>query len=418
MVQKNTLASSIGTLVEWAEFTFYAYLVYQFSQLFFPMLTPELSILATFGGFAVSYLARPLGGMIFGYIGDRKGRKGALSYSILLMGVATLGIGLLPTYAVLGMYAPILLLILRFLQGLSVGGEFTGAAVFIIEHDSKHPYLSSSWVSTSSAAGMLMGGAAAVIISLPGMPEWAWRVPFCIGAVTCLVGYYIRHNLSETVAYRNLQMHHSVASAPLKLLYQNFKKPLLQTATIGIFVALYIYICNIWWITYVIKANYFSQLQAHILATSGQAFVVLLVPVLALIAERWQGEKMLRGGLWGSILVGPCLFLASSHQLFYLVLVIYFFYALFLAAVNAVMFKYFADIFPTQIRYSGPAMGWSIGVAIFGGSAPMVAQILSFHHLTFVAVMYVILSSMIALWVNNTPSAKIAANPLSPQLSE
>lgn len=402
MNKNNTIASSIGTLVEWAEFTFYGYLVYQFSHLFFPMLSPELSILAAFGGFAVSYLARPLGGIFFGHIGDKKGRQKALSYSILVMGVATFGIGVLPTYQTLGIYAPLLLLALRFLQGFSVGGEFTGAAVFIIEHNLKKPYLSSSWVSTASAAGMLIGATVALIISLPHMPIWAWRVPFYIGASMCLVGFYIRNNLSETTAYQNLANNHSTVSVPIKVVLSYYKKPLFQTAAIGIFVALYIYISNIWWVTYVIKANYFSPLQARFLATFGQACVVVLTPLMASIAEKWRNKLMMQAGLFGSIFITAPLFWASSHQLFYLVMMIYLFYALFLATVTSTMFKYFADIFPTKVRYTGSAIGWSAGVAIFGGSAPIVAQVLSFHHLTFVVVIYVMLSSIIALIANKS----------------
>jgi MHS family proline/betaine transporter-like MFS transporter len=401
MNKNNIIASSLGTLVEWAEFTFYGYLVYQFSHLFFSMLSPQLALLAAFGGFAVSYFARPVGSLVFGHIGDKKGRQKALSYSILLMGVATLGIGILPTYQTLGVYAPILLLLLRFIQGLSVGGEYTGAAVFIIEHYPQKPYLSSSWVSTSSAAGMLVGGMAAVIVSLPHMPAWAWRIPFCMGGFTCLIGFYIRYNLTETSVYKNLVSNHATVSTPIKMVLKHYRKPLLQTATIGIFVALYIYICNVWWITYVINANYFTPLQARFLATFGQGCVVVLTPLLALAAERWNGQFIMQSGLLGSLFIGPLLFFASTHQLFYCMVIINVFYALFLAGVTSVMFKYFAEIFPPAVRYTGPAIGWSVGVAIFGGSAPLVAQILSFHHLVFGAIIYVMLSSLVALLANS-----------------
>lgn len=403
MCGKHVIAGSLGTLAEWAEFTFYGYLIYHFSRLFFPMLTPELSLLAAFGGFAVSYLARPLGSFLFGHVGDKKGRQKALSYSILLMSVATFGIGILPTYQTIGLYAPALLLILRFLQGLSVGGEFTGAAVFIIEHDTQKPYLSSSWVSTSSAAGMLIGGLAAVIISLPHMPSWAWRVPFYLGACVCGVGFYIRHRLSETTIYNHLVATRSVVSIPFLTVIKHYKKPLLKTSAVGIFVALYIYIYNIWWITDVTKENYFTYLEAQSLATFGQGCVVILTPLLAWIAEKRSGKFVLQAGLAGSIVVGPLLFTVSAHQLFYWAMATYFLYAVFLAAVTATMFKYFSDIFPPAIRYTGQALGWNIGVAVFGGSAPLVAQILSFHHLTFIAIIYVIFSSLIALLAVSYP---------------
>ncbi len=394
------MVCSIGTLIEWAEFTFYGYLIYQFSLLFFSILPPELSLLAALGGFAISYLARPLGGLIFGHIGDKKGRQKALSYSILLMGISTLGIGILPTDQTLGIYAPILLLILRFLQGFSVGGEFTGAAVFIVEHNPEKSYLSSSWVSTSSAAGMLIGGTAALIISLPHMPPWAWRIPFYMGASACLIGFYIRNNLSETAVYQNLLNNRST-KLPIKMVLSHYKKPLLQTAMMGIFVAVYIYIYNIWWITHVTQQDYFSTLEARFLANFAQGCVVLLTPLMAIAAQKWRGKFILQAGLFGSIFVGPSLFLASHHHLFYGVMIINIFYALFLAAVTGTMFKYLSDIFPASVRCTGQAVGWSIGVAIFGGSAPLVAQALSFHHLTFVAVIYVMLISILALIVNS-----------------
>jgi MHS family proline/betaine transporter-like MFS transporter len=406
MNRKNIIVSTIGTLVEWAEFTFYGYLVFKFSHLFFSMLTPQLAILAAFAGFAVSYLARPLGGLLFGHFGDKRGRQKALSHSIFLMGIVTLLIGALPTYTEIGFYAPVLLLILRFLQGASVGGEYIGAAVFNCEHDSNNSYLSSSWVNTAAAAGMLIGGLAAVAISLPGMPEWSWRLPFLIGGCVCLIGFYIRSQLSETAAYQNLLDKRMIVSNPIKLVFKHYKTPLIQTMTLGIFVAVYIYVCNIWWITFVIKSGYFPELTARILATFAQASVVILTPLLGFLAQRHQdkGHSVMQAGLIGSILVPLLLFYASVHRSVFGVVAVELFYALNLAAVTATVFKYLSELFPTAIRYTGQAVGWNIGVAIFGGSAPMIAQILSSHHLSL-TILYVMLSSIVALWFNRRSNA-------------
>ncbi len=177
------LANSIGTLVEWAEFCFYGYLVHLFSHLFFPMLSNSASIIAAFGAFGISYLARPLGGLLFGHIGDKFGRQRALSGAILLMGLATFGVGILPTYNSIGIAAPILLVLLRLLQGVAVAGEYTGAAIYILEHHQARPYFASSWIGASSAAGMLVGALFGVIVSLPAMPDWAWRIPFYCGFI-------------------------------------------------------------------------------------------------------------------------------------------------------------------------------------------------------------------------------------------
>lgn len=416
MNKKNTIASAIGTLVEWAEFGFYGYLIVTFSQLFFSMLPPQLAILAAFVGFAASYIARPLGSLVFGHIGDKQGRQKGLAYSLLLMGVATMGIGLLPTYAAIGATAPVLLLIFRFLQGFSVGGSI-GAAVFIFEHHPEKPYFSTSWVSTAAAAGMLIGGVAALIITLPGMPDWAWRAPFCLGACACLIGYYIRHQLSETSAYQELINSQEIVKLPIKVVLTNYKKPLLQTATIGIGVALFIYICNIWWITYVIKSQYFTPLSARFLATFSQGAVVIFTPLLAWVAERWDGKKVMQLGWLGCAFIAPILFWASSRQSFFTVMAIDVFYAFFLSGITATMYKYFADIFPTAIRYTGQAMGWNIGVAIFGGSAPIVAEILSLNHLTYLAVGYVVLSCLIAFIANSSFFIRTQGDQLASEIT-
>jgi MFS transporter, MHS family, proline/betaine transporter len=397
MYKNNIAAGAIGTLVEWAEFTFYGYLVYPLSQLFFSMLPPELAILASFAGFAISYLARPLGAAIFGHIGDKHGRRNALAGSILLMSLATLGIGLLPTAHQIGAAAAILLLFFRFLQGFSVGGESTGAAVFVIEHCDQKPYFTSSWINTASAAGMLIGGLAAVIISLPGMPTWAWRIPFCLGSAACWIGFYIRRRLSETTAY--LSDHQTTATWPIKTLFLQYRKPLLQTAVVGVFIAVYVYICNIWWITYLIETGDFSAVTARLLAIGGQASVVVLTPLAGLAAERWGGYRVMRGGLLGGLLTAPLLFWASQQQSLLGLIAANVFYAVVLAAVTAVMFKYLADLFPVSVRYSGLALGWSAGVSLIGGSAPLVAQILFSHQLMMLVVIYVSLMGFLALWV-------------------
>jgi MHS family proline/betaine transporter-like MFS transporter len=401
MDKKSIIAGALGTLVEWAEFTFYGYLVFKFSHLFFPMLQPSLAILAGFGGFAVSYLARPLGSFIFGYIGDKKGRQKALANSILMMGAVTLGMGLLPTYQQIGMAAPLCLLLLRFLQGVTVGGEFTGAAVYLIEQDAKTPTFSSSWISTSSAAGMLIGGIAASLISLPMMPPWAWRAPFCLGTCACLIGFYIRKSLTETPDYQKLLSSRLIAATPIKEVISLHYKSVLKTLTIGVFVAIFIYICNIWWITYVIKSQLFSELTARLLAVFGQASVVLLTPIMAIIAEKTEDVSLMRMGFLGSIAVPLVLFFASSHQSVAGVVGADLLYAVCVAAVTGAMFKYITGLFPACVRYSGTAIGWSVGVAIFGGSAPLVAEMLSHYHIRWV-MLYVALSSLTAFLATRT----------------
>ncbi len=402
MASKNIIiAGSLGTLVEWAEFCFYGYMISQFSHLFFPMLTANLAIIAGFGTFAVSYIARPLGGLLFGYIGDSGGRKKAFSGSILLMSIATLGIGLLPSYQLVGNLAPILLIFMRFLQGLAVAGEYPGSSIFIIEHHSHRPYFASSWIATASAAGMLIGGLAAVIVSLPAMPTWAWRVPFCLSFFTCFVGFYIRRQLTETQEYRQLLEKNQIDLSPIKTVLKDFRLPLLQTAAIGAFVGIFVYVCNIWWISFAIEKHYFSPFQARSLATITMFAVVLCTPLMGWLADCRQGRTLMKFGIIGDIITVPILFYVTTFGSFTAMLGISLLYAICHAAFTAPMFKYLADIFPTKVRYSGQSIAWNTAVAIFGSSAPLIAQMLSNQGFLRILVLYVMLAGIIALWISS-----------------
>lgn len=241
---------------------------------------------------------------------------------------------------------------------------------------------------------MLIGGFAAVAITFPGMPTWSWRIPFFAGTVACLVGFYIRYSLTE------IKMQGAMRINPIKAILKTYKKPLLKVATIGIAVALYVYICNIWWISYAINGGYFTPLTARSLALLAQGSVVILTPLMAIGADRWNGKYMMQAGLCGYVLVPPLLFFMTHHHSLYGAIFMSILYAIANAAATAPLFKYFFEIFPREIRYTGTALGYGIGVAIFGGSAPLVAQFLSLHHLTYLSIFYVAVGSIIALWVN------------------
>lgn len=397
-MNKMVIYCSIGTMIEWAEFTFYAYMNQQFASLFFPMFNPDMAILVSFGAFAVSYLARPLGGMIFGHLGDKYGRNIAFSSAIILMALVTLSIGILPTYATIGAIAPMLLVALRFLQGLAVSGEFTGAAIYLLESDAKkQPCLASSWTSTFSAAGMLVGSLASFIVSLPHMPGWAWRIPFCLGFLVCLLGLRARRLLPESPAYKNLRQTHQVEKTPLLTLIKHHKLPILQTMALAAFVGIYIYTCNIWWASFVVTQHYYNPLQAKLLITIGQGSVVVFTPLVAMLADRCNYRMIMRTGFIAAALFAPLLFVVSSWQLFWLTMIFQILYALCNALVTAPMFSFLASIFPPAIRCSGQAVGWSIAAAIFGGTAPMLAQYLLLQQLALLPFLYVSISAMLAL---------------------
>ncbi|HAU0638588.1 TPA: MFS transporter, partial [Legionella pneumophila] len=225
--KKRVVVATAGTFLEWAEFTYYAYIANIISGSFFPKLGNHLGLIATFSVFALSYFFRPLGALFFGYLGDKMGRRVALQSSIMLMGLSSLFIGCLPAYNSIGILAPILLLIFRCVQGFAVSGEFNGSAIYLIEHDSEKPCQAGSWTGFASALGMMFGGLMSTLIYLPHMPEWAWRIPFLLGTLSCFCAMYFRKNLRESPPY--LTISKEKPSNPLKILFDDYKKQLIKS---------------------------------------------------------------------------------------------------------------------------------------------------------------------------------------------
>ena len=203
---RNFVAAFMGTALEFYDFALFGLLAPVFSTLFFPKEDPIAALIASYGIFAAGFLIRPLGGIVFGYIGDTFGRKRAMVISIIAMMLPTSLIGFLPTYEQIGLLAPIILTLCRLLQGLCAGGEFSGAAIFVIEHAQENKkYFSGSLVTASSVIGMLAASTMASLCALEGVPTWGWRIPFLLCIPIGLLGFYIRKNTQETAAFSNAQ---------------------------------------------------------------------------------------------------------------------------------------------------------------------------------------------------------------------
>jgi len=222
--KKVIIASVLGNALELYDFSLYGIFVPLFATLFFPTGNPTVALLASLATFAVGFLTRPLGGILFGYLGDRFGRKNALLISIMLMALPTLIISFLPTYAQIGILAPILLLLCRLLQGLCAGGEYTGASIFIIEHLGKSRRgLAGSLISASGAIGSLIAMLLGAALLQPGLPEWSWRIPFLMGAFLALIGFYIRRSLQESPEFTELLVQQVPSSGvPLLVAFQKY----------------------------------------------------------------------------------------------------------------------------------------------------------------------------------------------------
>lgn len=379
---------SLGTLIEWAEFSYYAYLLALFSQLFFANTYSAFAMMAALFGFAISYMARPLGAVFFGWIGDSLGRRVALVFSLGLMGMVTFTMGLLPTYTSIGISASLLLLSLRFLQGFAIAGEFTGAAIYLVEKHADRPYLSSSFISTFSALGMFLGALLAWVVSLPSMPDWAWRAPFLIGGLSCLLALYMRLHLTESL----------ILVKKRTFLFRQHKRAFFKALSLATFVGIYIYTCNVWWVSYSTEHSYFTAEASRRLGMIAQAAVVCFTPLVALYAEKRGNDSTLYWGVLAAIPFSLLLFWVTQQASFVEMLGLMLVYALINASVTAVMFKWMADLFPPNVRYSCVALAWNIAVALFASISPMVAQWLSQQTNTpWLCASYVVLSALIAL---------------------
>lgn len=406
---------SLGTLLEWAEYTFYGYMALTLSTLFFPASDAKAALIKTFGIFAVGYIMRPLGAIIFGAVGDNLGRRPALMASLWLMGLATFAIGCLPTYATIGIFAPLLLLIMRLLQGMAISGEYNGAGIFLVEKSKRHPCLAGSWVSASAAGGMVLGGIAALITSHPSAPLWAWRAPFLLGGISCFIGLMCRYRLGESPHF--LQRDQTVKRISLLTLIKQYQKSFIIAGAIAAFTGVFVYIGNIYIVVFLKKIVMLPVHHATLFAIFGEIIVAIMIPVMAYVADKTDAYRQYRIGLCLVALFSPITFMlcyTGNYGLIALAMVIY-------GVLNGVacgpMVKILCDLFPPSVRYTGVSFAWSVSAALFAGTAPLVAEILTIRYNWLIGPsLYVSLIALVTYQLCKSLIPSPALNPINPTL--
>lgn len=378
--RRRLLGGVVGTFVEWYDFLIYGLSAPVLALHFFPEANPTAGLLGTFAIYAIAFFIRPLGGLFFGYLGDRMGRIRILSTTILLMGAATVLTGLLPTYASIGLAAPALLLLCRLAQGFSAGGETSGGLSYILE--SAPPDRRARWVAIGVASSFLpvVLGALFILGLRTGLGEasytaWAWRLPFILGGVLAVVGLWIRRHLDDPEEFTE-----SVAAAParnpIRAAARTSTRALVTVVLLVAVQAVGAYLLNGYMYTYLVKVVRLEATAA--LATNSAAVlaIVVLLPVFGAVADH-VGRKplMMAGSIWILALSYPALKLAGTAsaagalagQLLIAVGV-----ALFAAGGFVAML----ELFPTAFRFTGHAIAYSLGYAIFGGTTPLIAAAL------------------------------------------
>jgi MFS transporter, MHS family, proline/betaine transporter len=379
--RKVIAASFIGNFVEWFDYAVYGYLAVTISAVFFPDSNPQTGLLLTFALFAVSFLVRPLGGFVWGHIGDRIGRRAALSWSILIMSAATFCIALIPGYAAIGIWAPILLLVIRVVQGFSASGEYAGASAFLVEYAPPNRRgLYAAVVPASTATGLLLGSLLAALLtgllSSSQMQEWGWRLPFLLAAPMGLIGRYIRTKLEDTPAFRALATEDEAIKAPVKDLFRNHWGQLLRAVGAVLLNAVGFYVILSYMPTYLSEEVGLGATESYIATTIALLTYIGFIFLTGMLSDRFGRKKVLiSASVLFILLTVPAFSLLSTGNFLVIVLVQILLGGM-LTLNDGTLPSFLAEMFPTKIRFSGFAVSFNLSNALFGGTAPMMATLL------------------------------------------
>ena len=375
--RKAALASWIGSAVEYYDFFIYgtaAALV--FPQLFFPEADPQTAKIASFATFGVAYVARPLGAVVLGHFGDRLGRKAMLIFTLLLMGLSTIAIGLLPTYAQVGVLAPILLVILRFMQGLSAAGEQAGANSMTLEHA---PADRRAFFTSFTLSGTQMGLILATLVFIPigALSEetllgWGWRIPFLLSAVVVAVGLWVRRTLPETPAFEEVEQEHEKAAFPAAVLFRTHGVDVLRVVFCAL-IAVVSTIFSVFTLSYAVSDVGIPRTRMLVILIVANLVALVAIPMFAALADRIGRKPVFIFGCLGSAaLVWPYMY-AISRENYPLIFVLgVLLSGVVYSAANGVWPSFYGEMFDTRVRYSGMAIGTQVGFAI-AGFAPLIS---------------------------------------------
>ncbi len=371
-VRRGVIAGVVGNMLEWYDFALFGFFAQQIGAHFFPATDPTASLLAAFGTFAAGFLMRPIGGALFGWVGDRFGRKQALIWSVLAMAFPSFFIGLLPGTATIGLAAPILLLLFRLLQGLAVGGEYMASAVFLVEGaDPGRRGWMGSWGPIGATAGVLLGSAAGAIVNATMSPEavmaYGWRIPFIIGLGVGLGGLAIRRHYIERVP------HQAPAKSPLGEAFRSHWR------TMAHLVALVSAISVGFYTTFVYTATWLEQV-AHVPArtaleinTLAMALSIFVLPAAGLASDRLGRRPVLLVAAGALMLLAYPLMALMARGQTSGILVGQIGLALLVAANGGAMPATMAELAPWRVRCTVLSVAYNVGMALLGGTTPLVA---------------------------------------------
>jgi len=409
----------VGTTIEWYDYYIFgtATALVLKSQ-FFPDLNPATATLAAFATFSVAFIARPLGGALFGHFGDRIGRKTTLIYSLLLMGMATLLVGFLPTYAQIGVLAPILLVVCRFIQGVAVGGEWGGGVLMALEHaPPRQRAFYASWPQCGVPAGTVLSSGAFFFVQL--MPEdkflsWGWRIPFFASAILVLVGLYIRLRVSESPDFLLVKQRGERVAVPAADVFRRHKKPLVIGMLCTAAPNIVFYLATVFMLSYGPSVGYRTS-EIFVCLMVVALIQVVTMPAIATLADRYDKRTMmLIGSAAVAVTAFPIFWLFDAGNRIGLFLSLLLALPIVHGASYGVVSSFIAELFPTNIRFSGVSLAYQLGGIVTSAPVPFVATLLLAHYGGIAAVsVYVVVAAVVAAafvaWAPRMPVSDLDA---------
>jgi MHS family proline/betaine transporter-like MFS transporter len=402
MNRRIILAGVVGNMMEWYDFAVYGYFAQIIGQQFFPSKDPVASLVAAFGVFAAGFLMRPFGGLVFGSIGDRIDRKAALTFSVIAMAIPTFLIGLLPGYAEVGVAASVLIVLLRLVQGLSVGGECTTSVVFLVEGAAPEQRgLMGSWSSFGAVAGILLGSAVgaalASLLSPAALQSWGWRIPFLLGLLVGLVGLYIRHHLPEMVGASSVRR---PTTSPVAEAFRSEWRAILRVAGLNVMNAVGFYMIFVYVATYLQQIVHVEAARSLDINTISMVVMLLVMPTAGGLSDRVGRKPLLLAAAVGLLIGSWPLFWVMHHSNFALILLGQSGFAvligLFMGTAPATM----AETFPAHVRCTALSLGYNLCLGILGGTTPMVAAyLIARSHNDFSPAFYLMAAAAVSLGV-------------------